>query len=305
MAPVSFFKVNALPSQLVADAIYFVRKSPGIFEIVVTNSQGVALSQEPAQDGEDGIDGEDGANGLSAYQLAQSVGYVGSLEDWLASLIGPGGASAYELAIENGFVGNVTDWLASLKGEDGEPGVNGIDAKAGFSVRPVSGRFVSQGSPLIYTTTANVTGNRARMMPFAFDRNIQVTEASFVVNTASAVGGTANIAVYALDENGVSATRVFLSPTFAVDTAGNKIAPFAYTFEAGKVYFAGVVCNNFDFNARISQVNAGYLTFGHSTRNQANVSGCVLFSVPSAEFVANAFATPVNDPAVTVFFTMA
>lgn len=274
MAPVSFFKVNALPSQLVADAIYFVRKSPGIFEIVVTNSQGVALSQEPAQDGEDGIDGEDGANGLSAYQLAQSVGYVGSLEDW----------------------------LASLKGEDG---VNGIDAKAGFSVRPVSGRFVSQGSPLIYTTTANVTGNRARMMPFAFDRNIQVTEASFVVNTASAVGGTANIAVYALDENGVSATRIFLSPTFAVDTAGNKIAPFAYTFEAGKVYFAGVVCNNFDFNARISQVNAGYLTFGHSTRNQANVSGCVLFSVPSAEFVANAFALPVNDPAVTVFFTMA
>lgn len=35
---------------------------------------------------------------------------------------GAPGASAYELAVANGFVGTVQDWLASLKGEKGDAG---------------------------------------------------------------------------------------------------------------------------------------------------------------------------------------
>ena len=38
---------------------------------------------------------------------------------------GEDGKSAYEVAVEEGFVGTVEEWLASLKGEDGEPGQQG------------------------------------------------------------------------------------------------------------------------------------------------------------------------------------
>ena len=34
--------------------------------------------------------------------------------------VGVSGASAYEIAVENGFVGSVEEWLASLKGEKGD-----------------------------------------------------------------------------------------------------------------------------------------------------------------------------------------
>ena len=40
----------------------------------------------------------------------------------LDSKIGPRGYSAYEIAVQNGFVGTEEEWLASLKGEQGEPG---------------------------------------------------------------------------------------------------------------------------------------------------------------------------------------
>jgi hypothetical protein len=40
-----------------------------------------------------------GADGLDAYQLAQSKGYDGELQDWLASLSGADGSSAYEIAL--------------------------------------------------------------------------------------------------------------------------------------------------------------------------------------------------------------
>lgn len=52
-------------------------------------------------------------------------------------IIGSSGKSAYELAVENGFVGTEQQWLASLKGADG---VNGIDGKDGTDGRtPVKG----------------------------------------------------------------------------------------------------------------------------------------------------------------------
>ena len=39
-------------------------------------------------DGVDGIDGVDGADGKSAYELALECGFVGTVEDWLATLAG-------------------------------------------------------------------------------------------------------------------------------------------------------------------------------------------------------------------------
>lgn len=49
--------------------------------------------------GRDGVNGRDGANGLSAYQIA----------------------------VSNGFVGSVPQWLFSLKGAKGEVGAKGFD----------------------------------------------------------------------------------------------------------------------------------------------------------------------------------
>lgn len=47
-------------------------------------------------------------------------------EDGLDSTVpGPRGYSAYEVAVLNGFVGTEQEWLASLKGEPGKPGTGG------------------------------------------------------------------------------------------------------------------------------------------------------------------------------------
>lgn len=57
--------------------------------------------------------------GLSAYEIALQNGFVGTVDEWLASLHGK---SAYEIAVELGFVGDEAAFLASLKGDDGEVG---------------------------------------------------------------------------------------------------------------------------------------------------------------------------------------
>lgn len=47
-------------------------------------------------DGVDGTNGLDGAPGMSAYQLAVSQGFVGTMTDWLLSLIGPQGPAGVD-----------------------------------------------------------------------------------------------------------------------------------------------------------------------------------------------------------------
>lgn len=47
----------------------------------------------------------------TAYDIAVSYGYVGTEEEWLASLQGE---SAYDLAVEHGFPGNREDWITAL-----------------------------------------------------------------------------------------------------------------------------------------------------------------------------------------------
>lgn len=95
-------------------------------------------------DGRDGIDGRDstvpgppgerGPDGKTAFEVAVSQGYTGTVTQWLASLSGPAGSngtdgvdgkSAYQLARDAGYGGTQTQWLASLKGADGAPGAPG------------------------------------------------------------------------------------------------------------------------------------------------------------------------------------
>lgn len=44
---------------------------------------------------------------------------------------GEDGDSAYEIAVKNGFIGTEQEWLASLKGEKGEKGDKGEQGQAG------------------------------------------------------------------------------------------------------------------------------------------------------------------------------
>ena len=90
---------------------------------------------------------EKGLDGKSAYEIAVEHGYIGTEEQWLASLHGadgqPGadghdghdgtdghdgkdgtdghdgadGKSAYQIAVDNGFVGTEEEWLESLKAD--------------------------------------------------------------------------------------------------------------------------------------------------------------------------------------------
>lgn len=52
--------------------------------------------------------------------------YIGENSE---KLRGPQGKSAYQIAVEDGFVGSEEEWLESLKGQDGENGLDGVDAK--------------------------------------------------------------------------------------------------------------------------------------------------------------------------------
>lgn len=69
----------------------------------------------PGRDGVDGVDGADGIDGASAYELAVSEGFTGTLAEWLASLHGRDGI----------------DGVDGRDGTDGAPGVNGLDGLPG------------------------------------------------------------------------------------------------------------------------------------------------------------------------------
>lgn len=47
------------------------------------------------------------------------------------------GASAYEIAVSEGFVGTVSEWLASLKGDKGDTGATGATGVSGGFLFPV------------------------------------------------------------------------------------------------------------------------------------------------------------------------
>lgn len=87
--------------------------------------------------------------GPSAYQVAVTMGFQGSKEDWLDSLKfkfndfteaelailrGKPGKSAYEIAVANGFIGTEKQWLISLKGDKGDKGLDGKDGLSNYQI---------------------------------------------------------------------------------------------------------------------------------------------------------------------------
>lgn len=136
-------------------------------------------------DGEKGEPGEQGERGESAYETAVELGFVGTEEEWIASLhgqngtngaagkagakgdpgsqgtpgdVGPQGLSAYQVAVASGYTGTESEWLASLKGKDAPL------PKRYFCVSPATGKdakFPLGDSGLYYVTRGLSNGDLA------------------------------------------------------------------------------------------------------------------------------------------------
>ena len=79
------------------------------------------------------------ANSVQAFHLAADVLTAKmitvesgeSLEETINNIKTTPGDSAYEIAVKNGFVGTEQEWIASLKGTDGSDGIHGKDGVDG------------------------------------------------------------------------------------------------------------------------------------------------------------------------------
>lgn len=95
--------------------------------------QGVqGIQGVPGEDGSQGVPGNDGApgeDGLSAYQLAVADGFVGTLPEWLESLVGPEGPEGPQ-----GDQG-----IQGVPGNDGADGDQGIQGETGLTGAPGAG----------------------------------------------------------------------------------------------------------------------------------------------------------------------
>lgn len=83
--------------------------------------------------------GETGADGKSAYEIAVRNGYQGTEIEWLRSLAGANGLSAYEIAVKNGYKGTEVEWLASLVGEAGAAGKDGANGASAYELAVANG----------------------------------------------------------------------------------------------------------------------------------------------------------------------
>ena len=135
-------------------------------------------------------------NGLSAYELAKTYGYEGTVQEWLESL---NGKSAYDVAKENGYTGSEKDFSESLKanasanaasiksakfssngelimtlsdgsninlgvavgksGSNGKDGANGADGKNGKDGVSISSATVNSDGQLVITFSDGKTVN--------------------------------------------------------------------------------------------------------------------------------------------------
>ena len=88
--------------------------------------------------------------GYSAYEIAVQQGFVGTEDEWLASLVGPegpDGKSAYEVAVENGYIGTEQEWVNDFLTPDGYYNKQTIDSKENKLQSQIT--YLGSGSPLV------------------------------------------------------------------------------------------------------------------------------------------------------------
>lgn len=139
-------------------------------------------------DGVDGTDGQDGLDGLpgeSAYELALETGFVGTLEEWLDSLVGPEGAASTVPGPANQLtVGTVStlepgqDATVSITGTSPSQTVNfgiprGADGSGGGSGLPYPLEGVPDNDDIIVFKAGNAGGAGAYLdVTFEFPKDI-------------------------------------------------------------------------------------------------------------------------------------
>ncbi|MGW2910461.1 hypothetical protein ACWC9X_08630 [Streptomyces asoensis] len=109
--------------------------------------------------------------GDSAYEVAVKAGFVGTVAQWLASLVGaqgakgdsgptgPAGDDAYKVAVAAGYTGTRAQWLASLIGPKGDKGDRGDQGPAGAPgvVQSVNGK--SQAAVVLAAADVGAVAN--------------------------------------------------------------------------------------------------------------------------------------------------
>ncbi len=152
-----------------------------------------------------GGSGGGGADGLSAYQLWLNAGNTGTVNDFLASLVGAPGAdgqdgadglSAYQLWLTAGNTGTVSQFLASLvgatgatgatgpqglkgdKGDKGDPGVGANPFADAVLVWPFSASLADLRQGVAFTGASIVRGgvslNGSQSLSAAFNSQFQL-----------------------------------------------------------------------------------------------------------------------------------
>lgn len=91
---------------------------------------------------------ESKANISDVYNKTEVDNKIAQVE----TIKGDDGKSAFEVAVENGFVGTVEQWLASLKGNTGEQGPQGIQGEQGIQgIQGEKGEKGDKGDPFTYS----------------------------------------------------------------------------------------------------------------------------------------------------------
>ena len=111
-------------------------------ELVITYSNGDSTNLGKIV-GKDGLDGTNGQNGLSAYEIAKNGGFIGSEDEWLASLKGEKGEQG-----EQGIQG--------VQGEKGERGEKGQDGTDGIGI---ASSEINKNGELVITYSNNTVDN--------------------------------------------------------------------------------------------------------------------------------------------------
>lgn len=114
-------------------------------ELVITYSNGDSINLGKIV-GKDGLDGTNGQNGLSAYEIAKNGGFIGSEDEWLASLKGEKGEQG-----EQGIQG--IQGVQGEKGERGEKGQNGADGIG------IANSEINKNGELVITYSNNTVDN--------------------------------------------------------------------------------------------------------------------------------------------------
>lgn len=222
--------------------------------------------------------GTQGPPGDSAYDIAVINGFVGTEQDWLASLKGADGArgadgtngtngtdgedgkSAYEIAVDNGFVGSEALWLESLKGPKGDKGDQGNQGNKGDPGTPGSDATITvrkDGTPIVTNADSiNFTGS-----------GVTVTDVSGVptvhINAGSG-GGTDNSTEWVYFQYG-SGAQGNLTGADSIISTSSGVVPV--------IIDGGNCIVRFDFTGH-PYPPAGFLVYGHSaTTNEFLVTG--------------------------------